>query len=145
MQPKRCGNCGWYFIVLKWLSENGLSIEVCGRLWDLVDEGNQMAPVAALAAGFSVIRRHVPRLLVRSFRVRFEAPTVGADHRPPALYAGEEKLKAERNSVRQHASARDRQCAAKFDFRRRVAALSIFVDPVRISDLVACPVRSFGP
>src|ERR1019366_169410 len=36
MQPKRCGNCGWYFIVLKWLSENGLSLEVCGRLWDLV-------------------------------------------------------------------------------------------------------------
>src|SRR5258708_5767762 len=36
MQPKRCGNCGWYFMVLKWLSENGLSLEVCGLLCDLV-------------------------------------------------------------------------------------------------------------
>src|SRR5271166_4000205 len=36
MQPKRRGNWGWYFMVLKWLSENGLSLDVCGRLWDLV-------------------------------------------------------------------------------------------------------------
>jgi hypothetical protein len=28
MQPKRLGNGGWYFRVLKWLSENGLSLEV---------------------------------------------------------------------------------------------------------------------
>jgi hypothetical protein len=27
---------GWYFIVLNWLSENGLSLETCGRLCDLV-------------------------------------------------------------------------------------------------------------
>jgi len=36
MQPKRLGNCGWYFNVLKWASENGLSFEVCGLLCDLV-------------------------------------------------------------------------------------------------------------
>src|SRR5664280_2528919 len=42
------------------------------------DEGNQVAPVAALAAGFSVIGRHEPRFLVRSFWVPLEAPTVGA-------------------------------------------------------------------
>jgi hypothetical protein len=59
-----------------------------------------MAPVAALAAGFSVIRRHVPRLLARRFRVCLEAPAVRADHRPPALQAGEQKLKAERNPIR---------------------------------------------
>jgi len=32
MQPKQRGKRGWYFSVLKWLSENGLSFEVCGRL-----------------------------------------------------------------------------------------------------------------
>jgi len=104
-----------------------------------------VAPVTALAAGFSVIRRHVPRFFVWGFRVCLEAPAVCADHRPPALHAGEQKLKAERNSVWQHAGAGDRQCAAKFDFRRRVAALSIFVDPVRIPDLVPRPVRSLCP
>src|SRR3954462_15053582 len=36
MQPKRFGNWGWYFRVLKWASENGLSLEVGGRLCDLV-------------------------------------------------------------------------------------------------------------
>ena len=36
MQPKRRGNCGWYFRVLNWLSENGLSLEVCGRLCERV-------------------------------------------------------------------------------------------------------------
>src|SRR3954462_74240 len=36
MQPKRFGNWGWYFRVLKWASENGLSLEVWGRLCDLV-------------------------------------------------------------------------------------------------------------
>src|SRR5271170_316145 len=37
MQPKRAGNCGWYFKFLNWLSENGLSLDVwhsvlCNRL-----------------------------------------------------------------------------------------------------------------
>ena len=27
-QPNRLGNSGWYFNVLKWASENGLSLEV---------------------------------------------------------------------------------------------------------------------
>src|SRR3954449_6204256 len=36
MQPKRLGNWGWYLRVLKWASENGLSLEVWGRLCDLV-------------------------------------------------------------------------------------------------------------
>src|SRR3954463_6299791 len=36
MQPKRSGNSGWYLRVLKWASENGLSLEVWGRLCDLV-------------------------------------------------------------------------------------------------------------
>src|SRR3954468_2344069 len=36
MQPKRAGNSGWYLRVLKWASENGLSLEVWGRLCDLV-------------------------------------------------------------------------------------------------------------
>src|SRR5487761_1997744 len=36
MQPNLLGNVGWYFRVLKWLSENGLSLDVCGRLCDLV-------------------------------------------------------------------------------------------------------------
>src|SRR5450759_2628279 len=49
MQPKRCGNCGWYFIVLKWLSENGLSFEVCGRLWDLVTPRSASRSAVALA------------------------------------------------------------------------------------------------
>src|SRR5450756_600155 len=49
MQPKRCGNCGWYFIVLKWLSENGLSLEVCGRLWDLVTPRSASRSAVALA------------------------------------------------------------------------------------------------
>ena len=35
--PKRSGNSGVYFSVLNWLSENGLSLETCGRLWVLVD------------------------------------------------------------------------------------------------------------
>jgi hypothetical protein len=33
-QPKRFGNCGWYFSGLKQLSENGLSFDVWGRLGD---------------------------------------------------------------------------------------------------------------
>src|SRR5674476_1603384 len=49
MQPKRCGNCGWYFIVLKWLFENGLSFEVCGRLWDLVTPRSASRSAVALA------------------------------------------------------------------------------------------------
>src|SRR3954447_8930341 len=36
MQQKRSGNSGWYLRVLKWASENGLSLEVWGRLCDLV-------------------------------------------------------------------------------------------------------------
>jgi hypothetical protein len=36
IEPKRSGNCGRYFRVLNWLSENGLSSETCGRLWVLV-------------------------------------------------------------------------------------------------------------
>src|SRR5258708_21866175 len=36
MQPKRAGNCGWYFKFLNWLSENGLSLDVCGRLCERV-------------------------------------------------------------------------------------------------------------
>jgi hypothetical protein len=32
-EPKRSGNSGRYFKVLKWLSEKGLSSETCGRLW----------------------------------------------------------------------------------------------------------------
>jgi hypothetical protein len=79
-----------------------------------------MRAVAALAARLPEVGRHVPGLLARRFRVRFEAPPVCADHRPPALHAGEQKLKTERNPVRQDAGARDGQCSAKFDFRRRV-------------------------
>ena len=53
-----------------------------------------MAPVAALAAGFSVIGRYVPRFLARRFRIRLEAPTVRADpdsrdhHVKPATIPG---------------------------------------------------------
>ena len=36
MLAKRSGNSGRYLSVLNWLSENGLSSETCGRLWDLV-------------------------------------------------------------------------------------------------------------
>ena len=36
MLAKRSGNSGRYFSVLNRLSENGLSSETCGRLWDLV-------------------------------------------------------------------------------------------------------------
>src|ERR1019366_3809454 len=38
-----------YFIVLKWLSENGLSFEVCGRLWDLVTPRSASRSAVALA------------------------------------------------------------------------------------------------
>jgi hypothetical protein len=104
-----------------------------------------MRAIAAFAARLPEVGRHVPGLLAWRFRVRFEVPTVCADHRPPALHAGEQKLKAERNPVRQHAGACNGQCSAKFDFRRRVAALGFFVDPVRISDLVPRPVGSLCP
>ena len=30
-EPKRAGKSGRYFSVLNWLSENGLSLETCGR------------------------------------------------------------------------------------------------------------------
>ena len=33
MLPKRSGNSGRYLSVLNWASENGLSLETCGRLW----------------------------------------------------------------------------------------------------------------
>src|ERR1700674_22332 len=49
MQPKRCGNCGWYFMVLKWLSERGLWLEGCGRLWDLVTPRSASRSAVALA------------------------------------------------------------------------------------------------
>src|ERR1035437_10523309 len=59
MQPKRCGNCGWYFIVLKWLSENGLSLEVYGRLWDLV------TPRSASRSAVLLARMGAPRSACR--------------------------------------------------------------------------------
>src|SRR4030095_11776361 len=34
--PKRSGNSGQYLSVLNCASENGLSLETCGRLWVLV-------------------------------------------------------------------------------------------------------------
>jgi hypothetical protein len=34
--PNRSGNAGRYFSVLNCASENGLSLETCGRLWVLV-------------------------------------------------------------------------------------------------------------
>jgi hypothetical protein len=36
MQPKRRGKRGWYFRVLKWLSENGLCVPWQGALLSLV-------------------------------------------------------------------------------------------------------------
>src|ERR1035437_2030812 len=72
-----------------------------------------MRTIAALAARLPEVGRHVPGLLARRFRVCFEAPTVCADHRAPALHTGEQKLQAERNPVRQHAGACDGQCSAK--------------------------------
>src|SRR3954464_14644986 len=49
MQPKRLGNWGWYFRVLKWASENGLSLEVWGRLCDLVTPSSASIRAVALA------------------------------------------------------------------------------------------------
>src|SRR3954466_1048522 len=49
MQPKRFGNWGWYLRVLKWASENGLSLEVCGRLCDLVTPRSASIRAVALA------------------------------------------------------------------------------------------------
>src|SRR3954468_10895299 len=49
MQPKRAGNSGWYLRVLKWASENGLSLEVCGRLCDLVMPRSASIKAVALA------------------------------------------------------------------------------------------------
>ena len=36
IEPNRDGNAGWYFSVLNCASENGLSLETCGRPWVLV-------------------------------------------------------------------------------------------------------------
>jgi hypothetical protein len=36
IEPNRSGNAGRYFSVLNWASENGLSLETCGRAWVLV-------------------------------------------------------------------------------------------------------------
>src|SRR5271165_7086447 len=49
MQPKRLGNCGWYFRVLKCASENGLSFEVCGLLCDLVTPRSASRKAVGLA------------------------------------------------------------------------------------------------
>src|SRR3954447_10352934 len=49
MQPKRSGNSGWYLRVLKWASENGLSLEVWGRLCDLVTPRSASIKAVALA------------------------------------------------------------------------------------------------
>src|SRR3954468_16157562 len=49
MQPKRLGNWGWYLRVLKWASENGLSLEVWGRLCDLVTPRSASIRAVALA------------------------------------------------------------------------------------------------
>src|SRR3954465_8499331 len=49
MQPKRAGNCGWYFKFLNWLSENGLSLDVCGRLWERVTPRSASSSAVALA------------------------------------------------------------------------------------------------
>src|SRR3984957_5601561 len=49
IQPKQRGKVGWYFKVLKWLSENGLSLDVCGRLCDLVTPRSASRKAVALA------------------------------------------------------------------------------------------------
>src|ERR1700745_2675555 len=49
MQPKRLGNCGWYFRVLKCASEKGLSSEICGLLFDLVTPRSCSRKAVALA------------------------------------------------------------------------------------------------
>src|SRR3954454_24164071 len=49
MQPKRLGNCGWYFRVLKCASEKGLSFEVWGLLCDLVTPRSASRKAVALA------------------------------------------------------------------------------------------------
>src|SRR5271170_6002743 len=49
MQPKRAGNCGWYFKFLNWLSENGLSLDVCGRLCERVTPRSASSSAVALA------------------------------------------------------------------------------------------------
>ena len=49
MRPKRRGNAGWHLRVLKWLSEKGLSLEVCGRLCDLVTPRSASRNAVALA------------------------------------------------------------------------------------------------
>jgi hypothetical protein len=53
MLAKRSGNSGWYFRVLNWLSENGLPLDTCGRLWDLVilSGGKGWATVCERIAG----------------------------------------------------------------------------------------------
>ena len=43
------GSCGWYLRVLKWLSENGLSLEVCGRLCERVTPRSASSRAVALA------------------------------------------------------------------------------------------------
>src|ERR687898_2140856 len=48
-QPNRLGNSGWYFRVLKGASENGLSLEVWGRLCDLVTPRSASIRAVALA------------------------------------------------------------------------------------------------
>src|ERR1022692_596713 len=47
-EPKRSGNSGRYFKVLKWLSEKGLSSETCGRLWVLVTPRSASKKVTGL-------------------------------------------------------------------------------------------------
>jgi hypothetical protein len=49
MQPKRSGNSGWYVRVLKWASENGLALEVEGRLCDMVTPRSASIRAVALA------------------------------------------------------------------------------------------------
>src|SRR4051812_33397497 len=34
IEPNRAGNVGWYLTVLNAASENGLSLDTCGREWD---------------------------------------------------------------------------------------------------------------
>src|SRR5271168_2272787 len=46
---KRSGNCGWYFKFLNWLSENGLSLDVCGRLCERVTPRSASSSAVALA------------------------------------------------------------------------------------------------
>jgi len=43
------GNCGWYFKFLNWLSENGLSLDVCGRLCERVTPRSASSSAVALA------------------------------------------------------------------------------------------------